>query len=111
MVIISFAPKSSKYLPNIICRHFKHCAVIARDGEDFTMYQFVRCGVVEKIALRRRDIGILGSHGWRFVYVPCELPRNFPHRTLTCVGLAKRAIHLHAPMVLTPDALYRRISD
>ena len=75
------------------------------------MYQFVRPGTVEKIPLRKRDIALLGAHGWRFVYVPCELPRNFPCPAFTCVGMAKRAIGLHAPMVMTPDALYRRIVD
>ena len=75
------------------------------------MYQFVSPRQIAQIPLRKNDINILHSYGWRFIYVPRDLPQNFPPRTLTCVGLAKRAIRLHAPTVLTPDALYARICD
>ena len=111
MVIIGFSTKSSKILPNIFCKQFKHCAVIARDGTEFMLYQFVSYGHIEKIRLRARDIKILRQCGWYFVYLPCELPSNFPRRTMTCVNMAKNAIKMHAPFIQTPDALYCAIAE
>ena len=111
MVIIAFAPKSSKILPNIFCKNFKHCAVITPNDTGFIMYQFMSRKNIEQIPISARDIKILGAHGWRFIYVPCELQHPFPIKVMTCVGLAKYAIRLHAPFSLTPDALYNAIKD
>ena len=74
MVIIGFAPKSSKILPNIFCKKFKHCAVIVRNGKDFILYQFISRRHIEKIRLHMRDMKLLHQHGWYFVYVPCDVP-------------------------------------
>ncbi|MBO4582766.1 MAG: hypothetical protein J5714_01765 [Alphaproteobacteria bacterium] len=111
MIIIGFSKKSSKILPNIFCKNFKHCAVIVRDGTEFTLYQFVSYGHIEKIRLRVRDMKMLQQYGWCFVYVPCDLPRNFPRKNWTCVNMAKDAIKMRAPFIQTPDALYRAISE
>ncbi|MBO4746352.1 MAG: hypothetical protein J5613_04785 [Alphaproteobacteria bacterium] len=111
MVIIAFAPKSSKILPNIFCKKFKHCAVIVKNRNEFLMYQFISRNHIDIIKIKLRDIRILGQHGWRFVYIPCNIPCVFPIKTWTCVNLAKYAIGLRAPFVQTPDALYKRIYD
>lgn len=111
MVIIGFAQKSSKILPNIFCRNFKHCAVIVRGRAKFTLYQFISHGCVEKIQLHARDMKMLRKYGWCFVYVPCDLPRNFPRKNWTCVNMAKDAIKMRAPFIQTPDALYRALSE
>ncbi|MBP5485221.1 MAG: hypothetical protein J6Y07_00735 [Alphaproteobacteria bacterium] len=111
MVIIGFAQQSSKILPNIFCKKFKHCAVIVRNATEFTLYQFVSHGHIEKIHLRAKDMKVLQQYGWCFVYVPCELSRNFPRKNWTCVNMAKNAIQLRAPFIQTPDALYRAIAE
>lgn len=111
MVIIAFAPKSSKLLPNLFCKHFKHCAVIVPKGSFCVMYQFVSRKNIVQIPLRVRDIKLLGKYGWRFIYVPCDLRCPFPPVARTCVSMAKYAIHLYAPFILTPDALYNAIKD
>ncbi len=111
MVIIAFAPKSSKFLPHVLCRKFKHCAVIVKDKNDFLLYQFVSRNHIDIIPIKSRDIKILTAHGWRFVYVPCNLPYIFPIKTWTCVNLAKYAIGIHAPFIQTPDGLYQKIYD
>lgn len=111
MIIVSFAPKTSKILPNIFCKKFKHCAIIVRNEKNFILYQFVSHGHIEQIRLCARDIKMLQKYGWCFVYVPCELPRNFPHRYWTCVNMAKDAIKMHTPFIQTPDALYRAIAE
>ena len=111
MVIIGFAQKSSKFLPNIFCKKFKHCAVIVRNGAEFIIYQFVSRGHIEKIRLRPRDIKMLQQYGWCFVYVPCALPRNFPRKNWTCVNMAKDALKMRTLFIQTPDALYRALSE
>lgn len=112
MVIIAFAPKSSKILPNLLCRKFRHCAVIIRKENGFTMYQFVSHKKVKRISLHQRDITILGRNGWRFVYIPCMLRHNFnPAIAWSCVDMAKRAIGLKSFWIQTPYDLYKRISN
>jgi hypothetical protein len=112
MIIIAFAPNSSKILPNILCKKFKHCAVIVRNENKFTMYQFVAHRHVEKIVLRHRDIGILATYGWHFVYIPRDIKHDFdPDSSWTCVGMTKHAIGICAPWILTPYALYKHIHE
>ena len=78
----------------------------------FTMYQFTSHKNVTNIFIRTRDIKILGAYGWRFVYMPCNISPNFnPQNAWTCVGMAKRAIGMHAPFIWSPNALYKKLSD
>ncbi len=112
MIIIAFAPKSSKVLPNLFCKNFKHCAVIVRQKNGFIMYQFSSHKNVTELSLRMRDIRLLGAHGWRFVYVPTDIDSNFnPHDAWTCVDMTKRAIGMRAPFIWSPDALYRKLCE
>jgi len=112
MIIIAFAPKTSKVLSNIFCRRFKHCAVIVRHGNEFLMYQFIAHRHTEQIALRQRDIAILAAHGWCFVYIPRDIKYQFnPNAAWTCVGMSKCALGLHAPWIQTPYALYKYIYE
>ena len=112
MVIIAFAPNSKKILPRIFCKNFKHCAVLVRTAGGFRMYQFTSHGHVADIFIRIHDIKILGAYGWRFFYMPRNINANFnPYTAWTCVGMAKRAIGMHAPLIQTPDALYKKLSD
>ncbi len=109
MIIIAFSNKTSKILPKIFCQKFKHCAPIAvnKNGQ-LIMYQFVRQGNIAQIKIRMRDIKILGQYGWKFIYMPCALPRGFNGRgARTCVGLCKRAIGIKNVTIQTPDALHK----
>ncbi|MBD5389207.1 hypothetical protein HDR63_03045 [bacterium] len=113
MIIMAFAPHTSKILPRLVCRRLRHCAVILPGaGDDLTLYQFVRRNRVIRIPLRRRDIRILRAHGWRMVYVspgrtpdPAEFARAW-----TCVDMARRALDLHAWWIQTPLALYKHLT-
>lgn len=112
MIIIAFAPRSSKFLPNLICNHFKHCAVIERAGRDFILYQFISRGHIEKICIKMRDIKLLGAHGWHFVYVPIDIKPDFnPNDAWTCVDMAKRALGIKSIMIQTPDGLAKKLSE
>ena len=110
MIIIGFSDKTSKILPRIFCRRFRHVAVIVPNVGGLILYQFVRRGNIVKIPLQMRDIKILRVHGWRFFYLPCALPHDFDNvRAFTCVQMAKVAIRLRAICVQTPDALYKKL--
>lgn len=106
MIIIAFATNTSKILPRIFCRRFRHCAPIIQSGDKLIMYQFVRRNHISKIQLSMRDIRILKSHGWKFVYLsqPAGAPISGAY---TCVNFTKRAIKLRAPFIQTPNALYK----
>lgn len=113
MIIIAFSTHTSKILPRILCRHFRHCAPIVPTARGLVMYQFVRHKTIARIKLRPRDLGTLYRHGWRFIFIPTDPPTDFDSHIMcayTCVGLCRRALHgnIHA---ITPDALYRRIRE
>lgn len=110
MIIVAFSDKTSKILPRVFCGKWKHVAPIVALNDNLVMYQFVRCGRVEKISLKMRDIKILQSYGWRFVYLPCALPHDFnPKDAKTCVEMTKRAIGIRCWHLQTPGALFRHL--
>lgn len=113
MIIIAFSNKTSKFIPNILCRKFKHVAPIVPRGNKLIMFQFIAPGRIEKIALRVRDIKILKTHGWRFVYIDgATLAHDFnPYHARSCVDLAKQAIGLHNWRIQTPYALYKNLHN
>ena len=76
------------------------------------MYQFIKPGCIEQIKLKLRDIQILKSNGWEFIYIDGVTP---PHdfdtvNAYTCVGLTKYAIGMKNWRIQTPLALYRKLS-
>lgn len=108
MIIIAFSDKTSKILPRLLCRKIKHVSPIDVHNDKLVMYQFVKQKIVVKINLRMRDISTLQRHGWRFIYIPCDMPHEFNTKNIhTCVELAKRAIRLNAWRIQTPYALYK----
>ena len=111
MVIIAFSNKTSKILPRIFCRCFRHCAPIVRDGSKLVMYQFTSMHNISKIELQNRDIAILRAHGWRFIYLPGDVKNDFPaRRAYSCVDLSKQAIGINNIFIQTPNALYKYIA-
>ena len=111
MVIIAFSPKTTKILPRIFCRHFRHCAPIFRINNKLVMYQFTSIHNITKIYLHDRDIAILRANGWRFIYIPIDTSYDFaPMHAYSCVDLSKRAIGIHKRFIQTPFALYKHIA-
>lgn len=115
MIIIAFAQNTSKLLPKITCRHFRHCAPIvptSKPGKNLVMYQFIHKRHIEQIPINMRDIKLLRAHGWQFVYIPRDLPHQFnPNDAYSCVDLSKRAIGLNARTIWRPDALYKYLNE
>lgn len=111
MIIIAFSNKTSKILPNILCRRLKHVAPIVPRDDKLILFQFVKRGHVEKMVLHMRDIKILKTHGWKFVYIDgAAVPTDFnPYTTYSCVDLTKRAIGIRDWRIQTPWALYKNL--
>lgn len=114
MLIIGFAPNTTKKLPRIFCRAPLHCApIIYRGGGKYLMYQFVRRGYITPIALNNRAIKLLGANGWHFILLNATLPHDFMWRTAhlhSCVAVCKCAIGLRTPFIQTPRALYKLVN-
>lgn len=111
MIIIAFAEKTSKILPRILCGKIKHCAPIEMTSDNLIMHQFISRGNIAQIKLNMRDIKILTAHGWRFVYLPCDTPRDLDTcRAWTCVQFCKYAIGMRNIFIQTPNELFKAVS-
>lgn len=111
MIILAFSRKTSKKIPQIICRKYKHVAPIVPNGKVLVLYQFIRPGHIEKITLYARDLKILNANGWDFVYIDgISIPHDFNvNNAITCVDLSKRIIKMKNAFVQTPWGLYKKI--
>ena len=112
MIIIAFSENTSKFLPRILCRHYRHCAPITCEKKDLIMYQFIKPNHIAAIHLKLRDIAVLQAHGWKFIYVsPNVSMQNFyPTFTYSCVGLCKHALGFHSIFIQTPYASYKHLT-
>ncbi len=111
MIIVGFTHQTSKTLPRLLCRNFRHCAPVVPSmmgGEKpFVMYQFVRRGIIAQIPLNMRDMNLLRKYGWQFVHVdtaPCCAQKG-----LTCVQFTKRVCGIKSARLQRPDALWREL--
>lgn len=112
MIIIAFSARTSKILPRILCRHFRHCAPIISTtgpGKSFVMYQFVRRGCVATFHMNARDMNILRANGWEFICIPDANTHNIATGGATCVQFTKRTVGMHHIWIQTPDALYKHL--
>lgn len=108
-MLIGFTSKTSKLLPKLLCRKFRHCAIIwMMDDGRWMMEQFVKRNHIEKIYLYERDLKILEQHGWLFISImPAPSSIILHPSSFTCVSFAKRALGIRKPFIWTPDQLYR----
>ena len=113
MIIIAFSKHTSKILPRMLCRKLCHCAPIICNGNDLVMYQFIRHNHIEQIHIRPRDIDILRTHGWEFIYVSPTITSNDCDymRAYSCVDLSKRTIGLKSVFIQTPYGLYKHLQQ
>jgi hypothetical protein len=111
-MIIGFTRKTSKILPKIFCRRFRHCAVITETTEQGHVMHQVGKGAPKLIYLQKRDLKILELHGWVFVEIKAADSGPAAHiaGSRTCVGYAKRALGIRAPFIWTPDQLHRYVA-
>lgn len=113
MIIIAFAPNTSKKLPQLLCRAPRHCApIICVSDEHYIMYQFVRRKYIAQISLTPRTIKLLGAHGWIFIKINRKIPHDFMRRAYyaaSCVALCKIAVNIRAPYIITPRQMYKKL--
>lgn len=110
MIIIGFSTKTSKILPRILCKHFKHCAPIIKVGENFLMYQFIKHNDIKTIPMTAQGLGLLKRAGWQFVKINKKPLKNLKrYKAITCVCFTKKFIGMHELFIQTPDALYRKL--
>ena len=112
MIIIAFSKNTSKFLPRILCRHYRHCAPILCNDSDLIMFQFVKRNHIIKVHLTLRDLAILRVHGWTFVYISPTPPR-YTYDNLhaySCVNMTKRILNIKSVLIQTPYALYKRLT-
>ena len=113
MIIIAFAPNTSKLLPRIICRRFKHVAPIYVKQNKLIMYQFISHNNIAQITLQMRDLKILARHGWCFVCLAVSARKTPINNVnaITCVSMVKKIIRIHNIFIQTPYALYKKINN
>ncbi len=106
MVIIGFSDKTSKIIVQLVCGHFKHCAIITKHANKFVLHQFVKRNYIEQIIITKRHIAQLELNGWVFIYLNSP-PRHFNKKCWTCVSYAKHAIGIKNLFIQTPNSLYK----
>jgi hypothetical protein len=104
-MIVGFTHKTSKILPRIFCRNFRHCAIILKYGDKYLMLR----SSTKFIPLKKRDIMILKQHGWVFAETLTKSPVPAYKPSITCVSFVKHTLGIRAPFVWTPDQLYKKI--
>lgn len=110
MIIVGFTNKTSKILPRVFCRRFRHCAPIIINAQGhMILYQFVRRGHIAQIKINMRDMRLLRAHGWVFICVPYCTPENKMRNACTCVALTCNMIGINKCRPITPDALYKKL--
>ena len=114
MIIVAFSTYTSKKIPNILCRGFKHVALILPAGatdKELVMYQFMRRNNIAQIRIKTRDLAILGAHGWKYIYLATDM-RNAPDatRAITCVNYVKHRLGIRNILIQTPMQLYKYLN-
>lgn len=94
---------------------FRHCFVVVRDDKGPWILINPEGGVPRTSVLGLEDFDVVGFYrgmGLTAIEVerPCEPPR-WPLTLTNCVGMVKAVLGLRAPLVLTPYALYRRLTQ
>ncbi|HNY25620.1 MAG TPA: hypothetical protein PKJ33_03715 [Alphaproteobacteria bacterium] len=114
-MIIGFSEKTSKIIPKIFCKKFRHCAVLIQQkttGKE-QKYLLLNPSIrkIDIFLLKSRDLKILENNDWVFIQVKhkqenistlCHIKYS-----LTCVGFTKQALGIKNPWILTPDQLYK----
>lgn len=106
-IIIAFSKHTSKTLPKLFCKYFKHCApILCKKNETFILLQFVSLTKIIRIQLVKRDLKLLEDFGWKFVYLK-NIKKHKIKIPFTCVQFTKQVIGMKKPFVQTPDSLYK----
>ncbi|MDR2412964.1 MAG: hypothetical protein LBD50_02005 [Rickettsiales bacterium] len=112
-MLIGFTSKSSKILPRILCKNFRHCIVLFNNRRRGYILAQIALDGVRLVPIGAHEIKKLQSAGWIFVKSNPKKSRGRPMvpNFLTCVGFAKRALGINKPFIWTPDQLYKYLNN
>jgi hypothetical protein len=113
--VVVFTPQGRHWLDWVLHSQFRHCFVVVQDDKGPWILVDPTGGVPTLSIIGLGDFDVVGFYrkmGLTAVEVerPCDPPR-WPLTLTTCVGTVKAVLGLRAPLVLTPYALYRRLTD
>ena len=113
MIIVAFSDKTSKILPQLICKKYKHVAPIIPSKNSLIMFQFVRPGHIKQIKLNTRDLKILELNGWDLIYIDSVAPIHEIklNSTTTCVNMSKKMLRIRTVFIQTPFAFYKKLKS
>lgn len=112
-MIIGFTRNTSKIISKLLCRNFRHCAVVKAQSTNSKKQLFIFMhkvkGGIHILEVSKRDLKLLEKHGWVFIDIDSNhnlLPAHF----IGCVGFVKGALGIRNPFIWTPDQLYRYLT-
>lgn len=114
-MIIVFSENTSKILPKIFCRKFRHCAVIFRQDNNKYLMLNPSLRTLDIFILSKRDLNILKKNGWILIEINDNLENQKHHlcsikHSLSCVTTVKHIVGIRKPFILTPDQLYKQLT-
>lgn len=111
--VVVFSGEGNHPLAPLLRPGFRHCFVTVRDGGVWTLVD--PANGMPRLRLLGlegfdpagfyRDMGLTAVETTRADRPPC-----WPLTVTNCVGMVKAVIGLRAPLVVTPYALYRRLT-
>lgn len=111
MIIIAFSRRTSKKLPRVFCRHFKHVAPILINNKKLELWQFIKKNKIVIIPLRWRDISILEQYGWVFIYkINIVIFNKTKPTEYSCVQFVKNILGIKSWRIQTPYQLYKYLN-
>ncbi|MBN1281387.1 MAG: hypothetical protein JW985_00230 [Alphaproteobacteria bacterium] len=114
-MIIVFSKNTSKILPKIFCRKFRHCAVIFKYDDDKYLMLNPSLRTLDIFTLTQRDLNILKHNGWIFIKTNANTANQKHHlcsikHSLSCVAVVKHIIGIKNPFIWTPGQLYKQLT-
>jgi hypothetical protein len=112
-MIIGFTTKTSKLIPRLFCKRFRHCVVIFEPQDTniknrYLLVQIARDGI-KIISIGTPELQKLESAGWVFIDVKISKRQRCrsinPPGLLSCVGFAKRALSINRRQMGCTDTL------
>lgn len=113
--VVLFTHQSEHWLAPLLKPGFRHCFIAIRDDKGPWILIDPAMGVPRVSVIGLEDFDVAEFYrGMHMTAVevdrPCEPPR-WPLTLTNCVGMVKAVLGLRAPLVLTPYALYRRLTQ
>ena len=111
-MIIGFSKKTSKILPKILCKNFRHCALILELNKKQYLLLNPYFKKINIFLLNKRDLEILKQNGWVFIKIKPDKTNLYTSvkSNISCVWFVKNAIGIHNLFIWTPDQLYKKLT-